>query len=53
MQIGQALKLRHEDVRSWDNEIEIVYRADNANGALAKEGALYCSRFKGIDGALQ
>jgi integrase len=36
MRIGQALGLRHEDVRSWDNEIEIVYRTDNANGALAK-----------------
>lgn len=36
MRIGQALGLRHEDIRSWDNEIEIVPRNDNANGARAK-----------------
>lgn len=36
MGIGQALGLRHEDVHSWDNEIEIVPRGDNANGARAK-----------------
>ncbi len=36
MRIGQALGLRHEDVRSWDNEIWIVPRDNNANGARAK-----------------
>lgn len=36
MRIGQALGLRHEDVRSWDNEIQITPRNDNANGARAK-----------------
>ena len=24
MRIGQALGLRHSDIRSWDNEIDIV-----------------------------
>lgn len=36
MRIGQALGLRHQDIRSWDNEIDIVPRQDNANGARAK-----------------
>lgn len=36
MRIGQALGLRHEDVRSWDNLIQVVPRADNANGVRAK-----------------
>jgi integrase/recombinase XerD len=36
MRIGQALGLRHEDIRSWDNEIDIVPRKDNVNGARAK-----------------
>lgn len=36
MRIGQALGLRHEDIKSWDNQIQIVYRDDNANGARAK-----------------
>ena len=36
MRIGQALGLRHSDIRSWDNEIWIVPREDNANGARAK-----------------
>lgn len=36
LRIGQALGLRHEDVRSWDNEIQMVPREDNANGARAK-----------------
>jgi integrase/recombinase XerD len=35
MRIGQALGLRHEDVRSYDNEIEITPRI-NANGARTK-----------------
>lgn len=36
MRIGQALGLRHEDMRTWDGEILIVPRADNANRARAK-----------------
>jgi integrase/recombinase XerD len=36
MRIGQALGLRHADIRSEDNEIHIVPREDNANGARAK-----------------
>lgn len=36
MRIGQAIGLRHEDVLSWDNQIQIVYRDDNANGARSK-----------------
>lgn len=36
MRIGQALGLRHEDIQSWDNQIQIVPRDDNANGARAK-----------------
>jgi len=41
MRIGQALGLRHADVRSWDNEIDIVPRDDNANGARAKARERY------------
>jgi integrase/recombinase XerD len=36
MRIGQALGLRHEDIQSWDNQIQIIYRDDNSNGARAK-----------------
>ncbi|MST31398.1 tyrosine-type recombinase/integrase [Acidimicrobiaceae bacterium USS-CC1] len=36
MRIGQALGLRHEDMRTWAREILIVPRDDNANGARAK-----------------
>jgi len=36
MRIGQALGLRHSDIRSWDNEIRVVPRDDNANEARAK-----------------
>ncbi|MGG6240579.1 tyrosine-type recombinase/integrase [Nodosilinea sp. AN01ver1] len=36
IRIGQALGLRHEDIRSWDNEIDIVPRSNNANGARSK-----------------
>lgn len=36
MRIGQVLGLRHEDIQSWDNEIHIVFRDDNANGARGK-----------------
>jgi integrase/recombinase XerD len=36
MRIGQVLGLRHEDVPSMDNEIRIVFRDDNVNGARGK-----------------
>ncbi len=36
MRIGQVLGLRHEDIVSWDNEIRLVPRTDNANWARAK-----------------
>jgi integrase/recombinase XerD len=36
MRIGQAHGLRHSDIRSWDNEIWVVPRDDNANEARAK-----------------
>lgn len=36
MRIGQAIGLRHSDIRSWDNEIQINLRDDNTNGARAK-----------------
>lgn len=39
MRIGQALGLRHEDMRTWAREIVIVPRDDNANGARAKTRA--------------
>jgi integrase/recombinase XerD len=38
MRIGQALGLRHEDVRLWRRELAIVPRDDNANGARGKHG---------------
>ncbi len=36
MRIGQALGLRHQDVVSWENEIRVIPRFDNANRARAK-----------------
>lgn len=36
MRIGQALALRHEDIKSWDNEIHLVFRAHNVNLARSK-----------------
>ena len=36
MRIGQALGLRHSDIRSWDNEIWVVSRDDNVNEARTK-----------------
>ncbi len=36
MRVGQALGLRLEDIQSWDNQIRIVPRDNNANGARAK-----------------
>ncbi len=41
MRIGQVLGLRHEDIRSWDNEIQIIPRTDNANGVRAKSKDAY------------
>lgn len=41
MRIGQALGLRHEDIKSWDNLIRIVPREDNTNGARAKTREAY------------
>jgi site-specific recombinase XerD len=36
MRIGEALGLRHCDILSYDNQILIVRRSDNENGARAK-----------------
>lgn len=41
VRIGQALGLRHEDIRPEDNEIQIVPRNDNVNGARAKTRESY------------
>jgi integrase/recombinase XerD len=41
MRIGQALGLRHKDICSWDNKIEIIPRDDNPNGARAKSREAY------------
>ncbi|MDZ7965542.1 MAG: tyrosine-type recombinase/integrase [Nostoc sp. DedSLP03] len=41
MRIGQALGLRHEDIQSWDNQIIVTPRDDNANGARAKGNSPY------------
>ena len=38
MRVGQALGLRHGDIVSWENRIEIVCRDHNVNGARAKGG---------------
>lgn len=40
MRIGQALGLRHADIRSFDGEVEIVPR-NNVNGARAKSRTAY------------
>ncbi len=40
MRIGQALGLRHADIHSWDNEIHITPREDNANGMRAKSDSV-------------
>ena len=37
MRIGQALGLHHKDIKSWDNEIQVIRRAQNINGALSKQ----------------
>jgi len=36
LRIGQALGLRHEDLKPWQRTVELVPRADNANGARGK-----------------
>lgn len=36
LRIGQALGLRHEDLQPWRRTIDLVPRADNANGARGK-----------------
>jgi integrase/recombinase XerD len=36
LRIGQALGLRHEDLRPWARELELVPRPDNANRARGK-----------------
>jgi integrase/recombinase XerD len=41
MRIGQALGLRHSDISVEDNEIHIVPREHNANGARAKSRHAY------------
>jgi len=34
--VGEALGLRHEDMRTWELTIRVVPREDNVNGARAK-----------------
>ncbi|HLV98232.1 MAG TPA: tyrosine-type recombinase/integrase [Ktedonobacterales bacterium] len=41
MRIGQALGLRHEDIREEENQVHIVPREDNVNGARAKTTEAY------------
>lgn len=36
IRIGQALALRHIDIKSWDNEIHVIFRQNNANQARNK-----------------
>lgn len=36
IRIGQALALRHADIKSWDNEIHVIFRQNNANQARNK-----------------
>jgi integrase/recombinase XerD len=40
MRVGQALGLRHADIRSYEGEIDIIHRA-NSNGACAKSRSPY------------
>lgn len=37
MRIGQALALWHLDIKSWDNEIHLIFRVHNANLARSKK----------------
>ncbi len=41
MRIGQALGLHHEDIKPEDNQVRIVPRDNNANGARAKTQSAY------------
>lgn len=41
MRIGQVLGLHHADIHSWDNEIQIIPRTHNANGARSKSKESY------------
>jgi integrase/recombinase XerD len=41
MRIGQALGLRHEDIKPEDNQVRIVPRDNNENGARAKTRSAY------------
>lgn len=41
IRIGQLLGLRHEDIRTFDNEITVVPRNDNVNFARAKTTESY------------
>lgn len=36
LRIGQALALRHGDIKSWDNEIHVIFRKNNINQARNK-----------------
>jgi site-specific recombinase XerD len=36
LRIGQALSLRHVDIKSWDNEIHVIFRQHNENQARNK-----------------
>lgn len=36
IRIGQALALRHVDIKSWDNEVHVIFRQNNANQARNK-----------------
>jgi len=40
LRIGQALGLRHEDIKSWDNEIHVIFRLNNVNQARNKSRKL-------------
>lgn len=31
LRIGQALSLKHTDIKTWDNEIHVIFRKNNAN----------------------
>ena len=36
IRIGEALALRHTDIKSWDNEIHLIFRKNNINYARSK-----------------
>lgn len=39
LRIGQAIGLRHTDIKSWSNEIHIIFRQDNENQSRNKSRA--------------